>query len=419
MAERRTEILVIGGGPAGLAAAKAASSHGKRVTVIDENPAFGGQIWRAEKRKLSPEAKELVDALERNGVEMLPSCTCVASLPGKRILALSNGRTFPIAYDKLIIATGARERFIPFPGWTLPGVFGAGGLQALVKSGYDISGKRIVVAGTGPLLLAVAAYLKKKGGNVLMIAEQAPLKRLVRLGIASLRVRGKFSAAMELRKEIKGIPYRTSSIVSKAMGESSLNAVVISKGSRESVVECDILAVGYHLAPNTEVAELLGAAIEMGHVMTSEWQKTTVPDIFCAGEPTQIAGLEQSLLEGRLAGLAAAEKEADSYEAEWRRNFAFASAMNSAFRLDTAQLRSICSDDTIVCRCEDVPYGKVKDLKSFSEAKIQTRLGMGHCQGRVCGAACGALFGWEDNRVRPPLVPLRISELANLETEKE
>ena len=421
MADMRTEILVIGGGPAGLAAAEAASSHGKRVTVIDENPDFGGQIWRAERLRLSERAKELVDSLERNSVEMIASCTCAASLPDKRILALSNGKTFPIAYDKVIIATGARERFIPFPGWTIPGVFGAGGLQALVKNGLDVSGKRIVVAGTGPLLLAVAAYLKKKGASVLLIAEQAPLRRLLRLGISSLRVPGKFSEVLELRKEIRGIPYKTCSIVTEAIGGRSLTAVTIRDRRKETSVDCDILAVGYHLAPNTEVAEAMGCAIEIGHVTVSEWQRTTEQDVFCAGEPTHIGGLEQSLLEGKMAGTVAAGNpiEADPFEAEWRRNLEFAGAINSAFRLERARLQSICSDDTIVCRCEDVRYAEVKDFECFEDAKLQARLGMGFCQGRVCGPACEALFGWDgNNRVRPPLLPLRISELANFETEK-
>jgi NADPH-dependent 2,4-dienoyl-CoA reductase/sulfur reductase-like enzyme len=390
------------------------------VTVIDDNPTFGGQIWRAEKQKLSARAKELVDALDKNGVEMIASCTCVASLPDKRILALSKGKMFPIAYDKVILATGARERFIPFPGWTLPGVYGAGGLQALVKGGFDVSGKRIAVAGTGPLLLAVGAYLKKKGGNVLFIAEQAPLRRLVPLGLASLRVPGKFSEAMKLRKEVRGIPYRTSSIVASADGEGSLETVTVRRKKKSFRVECDLLAAGYHLVPNTEVAEMFGCAVVEGFVLVDELQRTTIEDVFCAGEPTKIGGLDLALVEGRMAGLAAAgiQEEAAAHTTQRSRLERFAAAMNSAFRLETVDLRGIASDDTIVCRCEDVCYGKVKTFDNFTDAKLQTRLGMGFCQGRVCGAACEALFGWESSTLRPPIVPIRVGELANLNTEK-
>ncbi|MCO6512630.1 MAG: FAD-dependent oxidoreductase [Aridibacter famidurans] len=429
MAERRTEILVIGGGPAGLAAAEAASSHGKRVTVIDENPQFGGQIWRAEKQKLSGKAKELVDALEKNDVELIPSCTCVASLPEKRILALSQGRTFPIAYDKVIIATGARERFIPFPGWTLPGVFGAGGLQALVKGGYDISGKRIVVAGTGPLLLAVAAYLKKKGGNVLMIAEQASAKNLFKLGLATLKVQGKFLEAVRLRFATLGIKYSTGSSVTSARGKDALEEITVEGNGKSSTIECDLLATGYHLTGNTEVAELLDVFALEGMVIAYDGQKAATAedflyeheDIFCAGELAGIGGVEKALLEGRRAGLAAAGVEGDTQEvaAEEERLGRFASAMNRTFELDRDTLLEIMTDDTIVCRCEDVQFGKIKDCDNFIEAKLQTRIGMGSCQGRVCGSACEALFGWGTNSIRPPIIPLRVSELANFTTEKD
>lgn len=421
MTDLTTDILVIGGGPAGLAAAEAASSHVKQVTVIDENPHFGGQIWRAEKRTISSRAGRSVDALAQNGVKMIPSCTCVASLPGNRILAVSKGSAFKISFRTAIIATGARERFIPFPGWTLPGVFGAGGLQALVKAGYDISGKRIVVAGTGPLLVAVAAYLKSKGGNVLLIAEQAGPWRLFRLGLHALRVPGKLSEGLELRRRIRGIPYKTASLVTRASGENKLEGITLRNRGKEKDLECDILAAGYHLTPNTEVAEAFDCGVENGSVITGEWRQTTVPDVLCAGEPTQIAGLEQSILEGKMAGLVAAGKpdHAKTFAKEWRRNFEFANRMNSTFRADSGELRKLQTDDTIVCRCEDVAFGQVKAFETFNDAKLQTRLGMGFCQGRVCGPACQALFGWEElNRVRPPISPVKISELANLEMEK-
>ncbi|HUF04228.1 MAG TPA: FAD/NAD(P)-binding oxidoreductase [Aridibacter sp.] len=421
MAKKRTEILVIGGGPAGLAAAKAASSHGKKVTVIDENPDFGGQIWRAEKRVLSGKAKELLDSLEKNGVEMLASCTCVAALPDKRILALSNGRTFPIAYDKAIIATGARERFIPFPGWTLPGVYGAGGLQALVKGGFDVSGKRIVVAGTGPLLLAVAAYLKKKGGNVLMIAEQAPFHKILGFGMSALRIRGKLAEAWQLRKEIRGIPYRTSSIVTEAHGEYSLTEVSIRSSGQDSRIGCDLLGVGWHLVPDLEVPDLFGCGLSARGVNADRYMRTSVDEVYSAGETNLVGGVERALIEGEIAGLSAAGKRklARSLHAKWDRLLGFSDRMHETFLSEPSELRKLATDDTIVCRCEDVPFGRIKYFECFNKAKLQTRLGMGSCQGRVCGAACEALFEWDRNSVRPPIVPVRVSELANLKTEND
>jgi len=421
VAEIRTEILVIGGGPAGLAAAEAAGSHGKQVAVIDENPEFGGQIWRAEKGKLSGKANELVEALVRTGVKMFAGSTCVAALDGKRILALANGVTFPIAYRKLIIATGARERFIPFPGWTLPGVYGAGGLQALVKGGYDIAGKRIVVAGTGPLLLAVAGFLKKKGGEVVLVAERTSGWKLAKLGLAAVRVPGKLSEAIALRKELRGIRFRTSTVVTKAGGKGRLSSITIARGGREKTIECDIAAVGWHLVPNLEIAQMFGCALPGGFVLTDEHMRTSVDDVFAAGEVSSIGGLQLSLIEGRIAGLASAGKayEAESLESDRSRHRRFASALHQTFSIKAGELRGLPANDTIVCRCEDVLFGRIRDLRNFTEAKLQTRLGMGFCQGRVCGGACESLFGWEANTVRPPIVPVPLSALANFKTENK
>src|SRR5437868_2382164 len=153
-----TEILVVGAGPAGLAAAVAASKYA-RVTIVDNNPSAGGQIWRASKGKLrNRTARRLVGELERANVTINSGAQIFDVSNGRSLLAETGNGPIEIAYEKLVIATGARERFLPFPGWTLPGVFGAGGLQALMKAGFNVSGKRIVVSGTGALLLAVAAY---------------------------------------------------------------------------------------------------------------------------------------------------------------------------------------------------------------------------------------------------------------------
>jgi len=232
---------------------------------------------------------------------------------------------------------------------------------------------------------------------------------------------GKLSRANALRKELRGIGYRTSAFVTEAHGPDSLRSITVRRRGRDHRVECDLLAVGHHLASNTEVAGLLGCGLNGGRVIIHEHQQTTVADIFCAGEPNGIGGLELSLIEGRVAGLAAAGRigELDGHSKELERQRRFASAVNRAFRIEASDLRAIQTDDTIVCRCEDVSFGEIKDLEGFSKAKMQTRLGMGFCQGRICGAACEALFGWEGNPVRPPIVPVRVGTLVNLELEND
>ena len=161
------DALVLGAGPAGLAAAWRGASEGLNVAVVDDNPSPGGQIWRGEQDKpSSSEAQVWFERIASVQIRFIPGARIFQqSEPGK-LLAETISGAIQLRYTKLVLATGARERFLPFPGWTLPNVMGAGGLQALVKTGFRISGKRIVIAGSGPLLLAVAAYLRAHGANV-------------------------------------------------------------------------------------------------------------------------------------------------------------------------------------------------------------------------------------------------------------
>ncbi|NJM52979.1 MAG: NAD(P)/FAD-dependent oxidoreductase [Blastocatellia bacterium] len=172
-----SDILIIGGGAAGLSAAVSASSE--KVLLVDDNPKLGGQIWRTELGKIkSPEARELIEKIEQKQVSIINNASVFAQNNEKSLLAETPNGTIELKFEKLILATGARERFLPFPNWTLPNTFGAGGLQALVKSGLSVRNKRIIVAGTGALLLAVAEYLKSKGARILLIAEQTFISKI-------------------------------------------------------------------------------------------------------------------------------------------------------------------------------------------------------------------------------------------------
>jgi NADPH-dependent 2,4-dienoyl-CoA reductase/sulfur reductase-like enzyme len=165
MSERAFDIVVVGAGPAGLAAARRAAETGARVAIVDDNRYPGGQIWRAGANGMALEA-----AAWMTGAVTWICGQRVVDAPAHGQLTLDDA---DIGYSRLIVATGARERFLPFPGWTLPNVMGAGGLQALVKSGMPVEGKRVAMAGSGPLLLAVARYLRQRGAQVRLIAEQA------------------------------------------------------------------------------------------------------------------------------------------------------------------------------------------------------------------------------------------------------
>src|SRR6516164_4006263 len=177
---RTFDVLVVGGGPAGMAASVHAAQCGRRVGLVDDNPNLGGQIWRSETAGGASDRARWVERCSNAGVEALCGTRVFHNPAPGGLLAEREEDIYELSFQKLVLATGARERFLPFPGWTLPNVMGAGGLEAMVKSGLPIEGKRVVVAGTGPLLLAVAAYLHSHGAKVCAIAEQASKPRLAR-----------------------------------------------------------------------------------------------------------------------------------------------------------------------------------------------------------------------------------------------
>jgi len=417
--QARFDVLVIGGGPAGIAAAVRAAECGARTGIVDDNPACGGQIWRG-----TPEDTQNQDAhLQYAGQwsERLRVAD-VAKLYGKRVfhqpeagvlLAEGADDLCELRYTNLVLATGARERFLPFPGWTLPNVMGAGGLQAMVNSGLPIRGKRVVVAGTGPLLLAVAAYLRGQGAEIPVICEQASWSRLARFGAALLAYPGKIAQGLQLKKELAGIPFAANSWPLAAHGGEKVESVTISRSGKAEVIACDYLACGFHLVPNVELQSLLGCQMNSGCVQVDHLQKTSVPGILCAGEPTGIGGVELALVEGQIAGLASAghAEEARELFGERRKAQRFARMLDRTFRL-RPELRDLPSAETMVCRCEDVPYSRLREHHSWRAAKLHTRCGMGPCQGRVCGPAVQFLFQWNPDSVRPPVFPARVESLA-------
>ncbi|HEY7354640.1 MAG TPA: FAD/NAD(P)-binding oxidoreductase [Terriglobales bacterium] len=414
-ANKQFDVLVVGGGPAGLAAAASAAQHGVRVGVVDENPNLGGQIWRQGIGGTNTEAENWIRKLRSADAEILCGMR-VFDYPTPNVLhAETHDDLVELRYRKLVLATGARERFLPFPGWTLPNVMGAGGLQALVKSGFSIAGKRVVVAGTGPLLLAVAAYLHSHSAQIAMICEQVSLRRLAKFGFSLLSHPDKIAQGRYLRKQISGVPFVPSCWPVAAEGQGTLRAVVISRGEKFERIECDFLACGFHLVPNVELATLLGCRLRNGFITVDEFQQTTVPNIFCAGEPTGIGGVELAVTEGQIAGHAAAghPKSARTLFRDRRKLRKFGEVLERTFAL-RPELREVPVAETLVCRCEDVTYARLKAQPSWRAAKLQTRCGMGPCQGRVCGPQTEFLFGWSADSVRPPIFPARVENLGRM-----
>jgi thioredoxin reductase len=448
------DVVVIGAGPAGLAAAVTAATAGLDVALVDAGRRPGGQYYRhhaAETGRLHHGWDTFVRL--RNALDRL------TYLPGHRVWHVEDGFTVhaltgdrderPVRIDAraVIVATGAHDRSLPFPGWDLPGVLTAGGAQALLKGNRVRAGEQIVVAGTGPFLFPVATGLAGAGATVLGVFEaNRPY------GFASQVARhpdkareGAGYAALLARHRI---PYRTGHAVVAAHGDGRVEAVTVARLDRgratvrERVIDCDTVAVGYGFTPQLEIPLQLGCATRMDAdgslvVTVDAAQRTSVSGLYAAGETTGVGGAQLSLVEGELAGLAVAEAlgglAADPADvrrlvARRRRLRAFAAAMHRTYPIRPGWMDRL-RDDTIICRCEEVTCGRLTEAAELGatdprSAKLLSRAGMGWCQGRVCGYAtawlaagiCGRLPGPDDllGPARRPLAqPVRLRDLAD------
>lgn len=413
------DVIVAGAGPGGIAAATVAAEAGMRVCLLDDNAAPGGQIWRgfragtAQKYPHGREFLQWSDRLRCTNCQAWSGWQATHNPAPNRLRLEREGEFRDIEFHELILATGARERFLPFPGWTLPGVTGAGGLQALVKAGLDARGKRVVVAGTGPLLLAIAAGLADAGATIVGIFEQAPLSQLISFGLTLSGFPDKLAEGARYKRKLLSVLYRTGRWVTRAEGSGRIERVTVTDGRKHWTHDCDWLACGFHLVPNLELPRLLGCRIVDGYVSVDSLQRTSVPGVACIGELTGIGGLEKALLEGEIAGFAVAGREANALAltSRLKRMQRFAQRMDRAFALRD-ELRSLAMPETFVCRCEDVSHSELKECGSWREAKLHTRCGMGACQGRICGAATEFLFGWKYAGMRPPVFPAAVSAVA-------
>jgi NADPH-dependent 2,4-dienoyl-CoA reductase/sulfur reductase-like enzyme len=407
------EVVVVGGGPAGLAGAAAAAESGRRTALLDETPWLGGQIWRGQQAHPTiPEAANCLERFRRSGATALDGCTVIGTAGARSLLLDDSSGPGKIEWDRLILAAGARELFLPFPGWTLPGNFGPGGLQSLAKHGWPVAGRRVVIAGSGPLLLAVGAGLRKMGARIVSVNEQSPWPKLLAFAAELVRSPDKLTQAAQLKWRLRGVPFRAGVWPVRAEGAGDVCAVMLTDGRRQWREECDFLACGFGLVPNLELPLALGCQLQDGFVRVDARQAASVPGVYAAGELTGIGGVDSALVEGEIAGLNAAGRENAAEKLAERRAVChhFRQTLAAAFAL-RPEVKSLAADDTLVCRCEDVSFAKMRARENWRDAKLQTRCGMGACQGRVCGAAAKELFGWGMESVRPPVLPVRVAAL--------
>ncbi|MFI6980218.1 FAD-dependent oxidoreductase [Embleya sp. NPDC050154] len=430
------DLVVVGAGPAGLTAAVTAARFGLRVAVLDANSRAGGQYHRH--RAGRPPAWPPLTRLHT--VEHLAEHRVWAverSAEGFTVHAVAGERdTTPVTVigRRLLLATGAYDRQLPFPGWDLPGVFTAGGTQALIKGNGVPPGRRAVVAGTGPFLLPVAVALADAGVEVRAVLEASrPTPRAAALAPHSpARVveAARYAAALARRR----IPYRTGRAVIAATGDhTGLTSVTVARldanwrarPGTSTELACDTLAVGYGFTPQLELAGQLGcASTPDGFVAVDARQTTDVPGLFAAGESTGIGGVHLASVEGELAAHAMVGRTPP--RALLRRRAAltrFADGLRALYPVRPGWL-SWSDAHTPICRCEEVPRGLIEDAArrgadDVRSVKLLTRAGMGWCQGRMCAEATACVLSDVLDRpvaapppTRPIGVPIRLGDLA-------
>jgi len=421
-------LVIVGAGPAGMAAAIEAVSRGANVSLIDEAARPGGQIYRQGHPALAAKSYAAAGELARKRrllerfaavageIDYRPNTTAFALFPSRELHVAVGETSEALRSDAVLLATGVRELAFPFPGWTTPGVMFAGGAQALLKTQQVLPGRRAVIAGCGALPLVVTAQLLRAGGTVKALAPLHPLGRalfdLSALWRGREVVREGLGYALSVAQA--SVERLTGFVPVRAMGRERLEAAVLQRldgegrlvPGTEREIACDLLALNYGFLANGELAAMAGA--EMRHdALAGGWLpqrdelgRTSVPGLFVAGDGAELRGAIVAELDGRIVGAVAASgdelgPEIAHVQSLRRRHLVFQQALRETFRLPRG-IWSIARDDTAVCRCESVTLGQLRRSfaaghLSLNTVKRSSRAGMGWCGGRSCLHAVAAL----------------------------
>lgn len=451
------DVAIVGAGPAGGNAALAAAQHGLRVLLLDEQPAAGGQVWRAKSSAIlaAPATEESTAGTSlRNRLAQ----SCVTHLRGARVWQMSQdggwklevlqgGSSETYTAKKLVLATGAREYVQPVPGWTTPGVIGLAGATALFKQNLRAPGQRTMVCGTGPLVFYVASEIRRLGGTVAAVITPNARMDWARATPALLRRPALLARGALWVADLKlaGVPIYWQHAVTGVDGDTEVTAVEFAplshdwtpEASRE-VIHADSLCLGNGLIPQIEAAQMLGVPLTHD-AQLGGWVPRAAPDgvtdiagLYLCGDGAGIRGAEAAVHQGTLTGLRIAadmgfdtSTARDSTRALWVRAARFGRAM-TALSIPRAGLAQLSTDDTVVCRCEGITKAGITQetthgAGSCNAVKSGLRAGMGPCGGKFCQTAVAQIICTETGQdvahvapptARPPLCPVPLDAAA-------
>lgn len=461
--KNKYNVVIVGSGLSGIVAANHLADSGLDILLIDENIQVGGQLLRKIPAKLGEypgyhpdHIKKIgfrfIDCLEKREVTVINRAIVLGIYPDKKILVeVAEKEVIPIQFDAILFATGARERFNPFKGWTLPGVFSTGLLQVLIKNSGVLPAKKILIAGSGLFLFSAAYEALRSRARVTAVLEQTGMLGKTKILTQFFRQFPKFTEGAKFISRIilSGVPVKFRRKIIEARGKESLQEVVTARVNKsgsvipgtEKIYKTEALAVGYGFKANIELPQLAGCELEYSEakggwvVKVNGDMETTQEDIFAAGEITGIGGGSKSINEGMIAALALSKKfdkiTAAEYEAKLKalsrergHHLKFGEYFNLLYKIPESSILDT-ADDTIVCRCEDVTMGDIKEAvqKGFTtpeSLKTALRTGMGNCQGRTCGSSIYDIIAALSHKsredvgrfpVRPPVKPVSISAL--------
>lgn len=448
-------VVIVGAGPAGMRAAEVLAGHGIRPVVLDEAPASGGQVYRRQPPGFTrsygklygleaAKARRLHDAFDALGdrIDYRPDAL-VWGIAGRRLQILRDGCGETLEFDRVLLATGATDRVIPFPGWTLPGVYTLGGAQVALKHQACAIGRRVVFFGSSPLLPLVASQYARAGARVAAVLDTAP-RAAKRAALPGLLAGGRTAwkgFGYVVRLAARGIRYRHGITPVAALGDAEVEGFVYrDTAGRRREIACDAVAFGYGLKSEWQLADLAGCRFVFD-ALTHQWRvdqdalgRSSVDGVYVAGDGARIAGADVAELTGERAARAiladGGDPDQDAALARIGRVLAgharLRRAIDRAFPFPAGLARAV-PDDCPVCRCEAVSAGELRasvrglDADEVNRAKAFSRVGMGRCQGRICGPAASEIVAATRGcpieqagrlRSQPPIKPLPIAAFA-------